>query len=391
MMRLLARRNALDFLPCVGINHAHIGILRVEHEEWRLGSRTAGGWSAGWGCWRLRKGTRQQGKTGRSQQTSYKLQTLQNKDFQLRNSIRFYPPSSAGLRGQRLKTLQNTAMTAPSATEIEKVTVFGVNLELMHIAAPTSTPFHAAKSPIVFLHEGLGSVAMWRDTPAQLCLATGRAGLVYSRRGYGQSDAVPDIRGAGRLQADYMHREASEVLPELLRICGIEKPALLGHSDGGTIALLYAAEFATEACIVMAPHLFVEDISIAAISQATQAFQSGDLRARLAKFHADVDCAFWQWNDVWLSAAFRSFNIVEQCKKITCPLLAIQGEDDPYGTMAQIDALGGAPFEFSSKIDLQTKQDVRKALLKLEQCGHSPHRDQSERVIKAIANFIQCE
>jgi pimeloyl-ACP methyl ester carboxylesterase len=276
-------------------------------------------------------------------------------------------------------------MTASVATKIEKIAVGGVNLEIMRISAPAS---HSDRAPIVFLHEGLGSVAMWRDFPKLLCQATGRAGLVYSRRGYGQSDAVPDVRGAGRLQPDYMHREAREVLPELLRLCGIQKPILLGHSDGGTIALLHAAHFAVEACVVMAPHLFVEDISIAAISAAREAYEKGDLRQRLAKFHDDVDCAFWQWNDIWLSDAFRSFNIEEECKQINCPLLAIQGHQDPYGTMAQIDAQGGVEVDFSNNISLSTSWNLRRMLLKLEQCGHSPQRDQTAQVLNALSRFL---
>jgi pimeloyl-ACP methyl ester carboxylesterase len=288
-------------------------------------------------------------------------------------------------------------MMSSAAKQIKKVAVFGVNLEVKHIAAPPATApatsptmaSQASRSPIVFLHEGLGSVAMWRDFPEQLCQATGRAGLVYSRRGYGQSDPVPDVRGAGRLQADYMHTEATVVLPELLRLCGIEKPVLLGHSDGGTIALLHAAQFPVQACIVMAPHLFVEDISIAAIRAASQAYEHGDLRPRLQKFHANVDCAFWQWNDVWLSNAFRNFNIEAECQKITSPLLAIQGHDDPYGTMAQISALGGEEHHCSSQIDPITAMNKPVLLLKLEQCGHAPHRDQLECVMQSVSQFVR--
>lgn len=296
-------------------------------------------------------------------------------------------------------------MPLSAATKSEKVSVFGVNLEVLRIAAPTiAKPTHEAASdsarfdtarpapqlasPIVFLHEGLGSVAMWRDFPHMLCAATGRPGLVYSRRGYGQSDAVPDVRGAGRLQPDYMHHEATEVLPELLRLEGITRPVMLGHSDGGTIALLHAAQFPVEACIAMAPHLFVEDISIAAITQAREAFEKSDLRQRLVKFHAHVDCAFWQWNDIWLSNEFRSFNIKAECKQITCPVLAIQGHDDPYGTMAQIDALSGVEHDFSSQIDSSPAQNLRRVLLKIEQCGHSPHRDQSQPVIASIRKWL---
>jgi pimeloyl-ACP methyl ester carboxylesterase len=235
-----------------------------------------------------------------------------------------------------------TSTITPVAT---KTKVHGVHLEIAHYPKLSDDD----KAPLVLLHEGLGSVAMWRDFPAQLHAATGRAVWVYSRRGYGLSDAVADVRGAGRLPPDYMHTEAWQVLPELLRLCGITEPVLLGHSDGGTIALLYAARHQASACIVMAPHLFVEEISIQSITVARDAFEKGDLRSRLAKYHTDVDGAFWQWNDVWLSDAFRSFNIEEECKKITCPLLAIQGFDDPYGTMEQIDQLGGEEYIFSGK------------------------------------------
>jgi pimeloyl-ACP methyl ester carboxylesterase len=276
-------------------------------------------------------------------------------------------------------------MTASVATNNVKILVHGVALEVLRISSSDASPTLA---PIVFLHEGLGSVAMWRDFPAQLCAATGREGIVYSRRGYGQSDAVPDVRGAGRLKPDYMHYEACEVLPELLRQLGIERPVLLGHSDGGTIALLHAARFDVASCIVMAPHLFVEDISISAITQARAAFESGDLRSRLAKFHADVDCAFWQWNDIWLSQEFRSFNIEEECQRITCPLLAIQGHDDPYGTMAQIDALNRKYTHSLSQIATKFTSNNHSLLLKIEHCGHSSHRDQANTVITSISRFL---
>ncbi len=272
-------------------------------------------------------------------------------------------------------------MAASVATNFVKISVHGVALEVLRISLPDASPELA---PIVFLHEGLGSVAMWRDFPEKLCAATGRSGIVYSRRGYGQSDAVPDVRGAGRLKADYMHREAFDVLPELLRLLGIEKPLLLGHSDGGTIALLHAARFDVSACIVMAPHLFVEDISIAAITQAREAFEQGDLRERLAKYHADVDGAFWQWNDIWLSPEFRSFNIEEECSRISCPLLAIQGYDDPYGTMEQIDRL----MHFERENSQSPARNMRRALLKLEQCGHSPHKDQTQQILSSVRDWL---
>lgn len=269
------------------------------------------------------------------------------------------------------------------------LTIHATSLEVQHI------PGNPALAPIVFLHEGLGSVAMWRDFPAQLCTATARAGLVYSRRGYGQSDPVPEVRGAahtqhgqsaGRLLPDYMHHEAWDVLPALLAACGIERPVLLGHSDGASIALLYASRYPTTACIAMAPHLFVEDISLRSIAAARVAYETTDLRSKLARFHADVDCAFWQWNDVWLSEAFRSFNIVAECERIACPLLAIQGTDDAYGTLAQVTALATQNIH---KIELQPNKTGRKQLLILEQCGHSPHKDQAEKVSAAVGQFLR--
>ncbi len=325
-----------------------------------------------------------------------KCERFKTKTFNAETTHDFTCCPNAHIEQHPPNHLQNSAMTASVATEIEKIPVLGVNLEVMRIPAASNHTAPAAsepgtasgsaasslgkssRAPIVFLHEGLGSVAMWRDFPMQLCQATGRAGLVYSRRGYGQSDTVPEVRGAGRLLPDYMHKEAVEVLPELLSLCGIEKPILLGHSDGGTIALLHAAQFETEACIVMAPHLFVEDISIQAITAAREAYEQGDLHHRLQKFHTHVDTAFWQWNDIWLNEAFCSFNIEEECKRITCPLLAIQGFDDPYGTMAQVDALGDSPLH-----------NKRRVLLKLERCGHSPHRDQTDQVLTALIAFLR--
>ncbi|MEY3674271.1 MAG: hypothetical protein RJB47_979, partial [Pseudomonadota bacterium] len=201
--------------------------------------------------------------------------------------------------------------------------VNGVALEVQQI------PGSAALAPIVFLHEGLGSVAMWQtrtgDWPAQVCQATGRAGWVYSRRGYGQSDSIPDVRGVNRLAADYMHQEAWVVLPALLAQWGVAQPVLLGHSDGGSIALLHAARFAVSGCVVMAPHLMVEEKSVKAIEAARVAYEQGDLRERLKRYHADVDCAFWQWNDAWLSESFSHFDIHAECLNITAPVLALQG------------------------------------------------------------------
>jgi pimeloyl-ACP methyl ester carboxylesterase len=229
------------------------------------------------------------------------------------------------------------------------------------------------RAALVFLHEGLGSLAMWRDWPQKLCAATGRAGLVFSRRGYGQSEPIADVRGAGRLGADYMQREALEVLPALLKAHGLAKPVLVGHSDGATIALLYASRYPVAACVALAPHVTVEDVARRSIEAARTAFEHGALRSKLARFHADVDCAFWQWNDVWLSPAFRSFDIREDCRRISAPLLLVQGHEDAYGTMAQVDEIA--------------ERAPHAQVLKLEACGHSPHRDQEALVTQAITAF----
>lgn len=254
------------------------------------------------------------------------------------------------------------------------IDIKGIGLEIEPIAAPGG----ATGPTLVFLHEGLGSVAMWQNKqgawPQHLCATLGWPGLVFSRQGYGQSDPIPDVRGIGRHPADYMHRQAWEVLPALFERLGIASPVLVGHSDGGTIALLYAARHPVQACVVMAPHVMVEPISIASIAAAKTAFEQGDLRQRLARFHRDVDVAFWQWCDVWLSEAFADFDIRDLCRQITAPVLAIQGADDAYGTLAQIEQIEPAgPIE-------------RRVL---PHCGHSPHRDQRDEVTVAISRFLR--
>lgn len=252
---------------------------------------------------------------------------------------------------------------------MDTVELEGVRLELQRIGVPGG-----GRAPLIFLHEGLGSVAMWRDWPALFCAASGRAGIVYSRRGYGGSDPVPDVRGSGRLGPDYMHREAFEVLPALLSQLGIARPVLVGHSDGGTIALLHASRHPVTACVVMAPHVMVEEMSVRAIREAKEAWEAGELRPRLERYHADVDCAFWQWNDAWLSPAFRSFDIRPDCRRITAPVLAIQGKDDPYGTLRHIDEIAPTQGRFEKYV--------------LAECGHSPHRDQPEKVTARMREFL---
>jgi pimeloyl-ACP methyl ester carboxylesterase len=230
-----------------------------------------------------------------------------------------------------------------------------------------------AGTPVVFLHEGLGSVAGWRDFPRHLCDRLGAPGLVYSRCGYGQSSRL-DWRQAPR-RPDFMHREAHVVLPALLDALGIAQPLLVGHSDGGSIALLYAARFDPCAIAVLAPHVFVEDITIASIRAARAAWTEGALRDRLARHHTDPDGAFFGWNDVWLDPAFRDWDIEAELAHVRCPVLAIQGHDDEYGTMAQIDRIAAG---------LAAGHDPPCELLKLAHCRHSPQRDQPEAVSAAI-------
>lgn len=232
----------------------------------------------------------------------------------------------------------------------------------------------ASEPALVFLHEGLGSIAMWKDFPARCAQATGCGALVYSRYGYGNSDALKEPRAV-----DFMHDEALKTLPELLEKLGVERPILFGHSDGGSIALIHAGEIhagvlPVQGLILMAPHVMVEDISIRSIEVAKRAYEATGLRDKLARYHSDPDSAFRGWNDIWLHPDFRAWNIEEYLPRITCPVLAIQGENDEYGTMEQIHRIA-------------TALPAAEAL-KLKNCGHSPHRDQPDAVIEAVTRFV---
>ena len=226
---------------------------------------------------------------------------------------------------------------------------------------------------LIFLHEGLGSVAMWRDFPQQLCDALGWRGLVYSRPGYGQSTArAADERWA----PDFMHRQADEVLPALLQALGVtQAPWLLGHSDGASIALLHACRHPVAGLLLLAPHILVEQVSLDNIALARQAYTQGELRQRLGRYHADVDSAFWGWNDIWLSPDFRRWSIEDEIRAITCPVLAVQGLDDEYGTLEQIHGIA--------------RRLPQTALLELPDCGHSPHRDQPQALLDVCQNFVR--
>lgn len=247
------------------------------------------------------------------------------------------------------------------------VTLSGHRIEYQDIPAA-----RAGAPDLVMLHEGLGSLAMWRNFPANLAAATGCRAVTYSRWGYGNSAPLTAPR-----QVDYMHREALEDLPALRVALDLGNPILVGHSDGGSIALMHAGagKWPVRALVLEAPHVFVEDISIRGIAQARVDYNQDELRGRLARYHADVDHAFRGWNDVWLSPEFRSWNIEEYLPGISCPILAIQGADDQYGTLEQLDA-----------IERQVKGPFER--LVLSQCGHSPHRDQEKATCEAMARFI---
>jgi pimeloyl-ACP methyl ester carboxylesterase len=224
---------------------------------------------------------------------------------------------------------------------------------------------------LVLLHEGLGSVSMWRDFPGRLAHATNCDTVVYSRQGYGRSDPLQGPRSVR-----YMHDEALRVLPELLDKLAIARPLLVGHSDGSSIALIHAGARVrpVQAIVAMAPHVMVEDLSVASIAAAKRAYETTDLRARLARHHTDVDGAFWGWNRIWLDPAFRDWNIEDYLPGIACPVLAIQGEDDEYGTMAQVQSI---------------RRHVRDAdVVALSDCRHSPHRDQPQATQDAITAFV---
>ena len=225
---------------------------------------------------------------------------------------------------------------------------------------------------LVFLHEGLGSIRQWRDFPAKVAAATRCRALVYDRYGYGQSDVLAEARRG----VHFMHDEALRALPAMLKALKIENPILIGHSDGASIALIHAGGgFKVKAIVAMAPHVFIEPVCLSSIRKAVETFEGTDLKERLGKYHRDARKTFYGWADVWLDPEFPSWDIREDyLPTIECPVLAIQGEDDEYGTMAQLD---------------DTKRRVRRCeLLKLPDCGHSPFKDQPERVLSAIRSFI---
>jgi pimeloyl-ACP methyl ester carboxylesterase len=249
-------------------------------------------------------------------------------------------------------------------TETFDLTVCARRLEVRRIAG--------AGPELVLLHEGLGSISHWKDFPGRLAALTGCPVTVYSRYGSGNSDLLVEPR-----PVNYMHDEALYALPDLLSQLHIENPILIGHSDGASIALIFAgAHDCVQGLVLLAPHVFVEELSVTSIAEAKQSFETTNLPEKLGRHHRDAARTFWGWNNIWLHPDFRSWNIEEYLPRITCPILAIQGLDDQYGTMAQVKAIArqsGGPVE----------------ILPLADCRHSPQRDQTEAVLASIADFVK--
>lgn len=223
--------------------------------------------------------------------------------------------------------------------------------------------------PLVLLHEGLGSVSAWRDFPQTLQQATSRRVIAYSRFGHGTSDPPP----APRTPA-FFHEEAYDVLPQVLSQLDAEEPILVGHSDGASIALVHAGARPVRGLVLLAPHVVVEDVTLAAIRETRDRFETGDLRERLSRHHDDPDTAFRGWCDVWLDPAFRSWTLEPDAERVDCPVLLIQGIDDPYGTLDQLD-----------RIETRVQGPVFR---KVVPGGHSPHRDATEELLREVVRFV---
>ena len=267
----------------------------------------------------------------------------------------------------RFREAENQTMSKPpSANPVSQIKVQGRSIEVRRIAGSD-----AGDPELVFLHEGLGSVTHWRDFPARVAAATGCPVTVYSRYGSGGSDLLSEPR-----TVRYMHDEALHALPDLLAQLKIENPILVAHSDGASIALIYAgAHDRVRGLVVLAPHVFVEDLSVASIAEAKVKFQTTDLPEKLGHYHRDAASTFWGWNNIWLHPDFRSWNIEEYLPRIQCPILAIQGLDDQYGTMAQVEAI-------------ERQSGGRVEVLRLADCRHSPQRDQTEPTLHAMTRFV---
>jgi pimeloyl-ACP methyl ester carboxylesterase len=223
---------------------------------------------------------------------------------------------------------------------------------------------------VVLLHEGLGSVRLWREFPAALAEATGTRVVAFSRFGHGDSDPPPRPR-----TPRFMHEEALDVLPAVLRTVGVDEPVLVGHSDGASIALIHAAAHPVRGVVAIAPHVFVEEMCLAEIREAKRAFEADGLRARMARHHRDPDAAFHGWNDVWLHPDFPDWDITDVLADIRCPLLLIQGEHDQYGTMAQLDAIEAGVSAPVERIHPPAR--------------HAPHLEAPDETLAATASFVR--
>jgi pimeloyl-ACP methyl ester carboxylesterase len=242
------------------------------------------------------------------------------------------------------------------------VTVDGLAIEVVDL------PGDGGRRALVLLHEGLGSVGLWRGFPQALHDATGRRVVAYSRFGHGRSDPPRVARTPA-----FFHEEALDMLPALLAQLDAPAPLLVGHSDGASIALVHASAHAVSGLALLAPHVVVEDITVEAIRQTRREFEEGGLRERMARHHDDPDAAFHGWCDVWLDPAFRDWSLEREAAQVAAPTLLIQGADDPYGTLDQLD-----------RIEARVGGPVQRLVVP---GGHSPHLDEPDAVVKAIADF----
>jgi pimeloyl-ACP methyl ester carboxylesterase len=275
---------------------------------------------------------------------------------------------TAGVCGRIVILLSAFAWCAevPESPQIHRdVVAGGKRLETLQLSPWANAPV------IVMLHEGLGSIALWKDFPARVAQATSCAVLVYSRYGHGKSERLAEKR-----RVDFMHHEAQIVLPDLLRAFRIEQPILLGHSDGASIALIYAGMHPenVRALILEAPHVFTEEFGLRSIAAIRTLYESSELPKKLGRYHEHVDETFRGWNDIWLDPQFRDWNIEGYLDSIRCPTLVIQGENDEYGTLAQVQAI-------------QRRVAATQTLV-LPGCGHSPHRDAPELTLDAVSKFV---
>jgi pimeloyl-ACP methyl ester carboxylesterase len=244
-----------------------------------------------------------------------------------------------------------------------QIEVGGLGVEVLDL------PGHVDRPPLVLLHEGLGSVGLWRGLPNELHRATGRRTIVFSRFGHGRSAPPPRRRTPA-----FFHEEALDVLPELLARVDAREPLLVGHSDGASIALIHAAHHPVTALVLLAPHVFVEDVTVNEIRDTRERFHSGGLRERMARHHDDPDAAFWGWCAVWLDPAFRAWTLDYEASRVAVPMLLIQGTDDSYGSLSQLD-----------RIAAHARAPIERLVLP---GGHSPHLDNPEQVVKAISDFV---